>query len=116
MVKKRSTEGTSENLESRALVRASFELARSLRVTKLLVQADELRELHLVDRLRESEQVIWLTRIPVEPPLADGSNDAVLHLPETRLTQMSQLRIALLPAVRNGQANDQRSPIGKRAP
>jgi DNA integrity scanning protein DisA with diadenylate cyclase activity len=101
MAKKRSTKSASENLESRALVRAAFDLARSLGISKLLVQADELREFRLVDRLRESEQVIWLTRSPAELPLADESNDAVLHLPETRLTQMSQLKIALLLAVMN---------------
>jgi hypothetical protein len=66
MVKKRRTKRTSERLESQALVHAAFELARSLNISKLVVQADELRHIRLVSQLRGPEQVIWLTRGAVE--------------------------------------------------
>ena len=95
----------SESAESRALVRAAFELARSLNVSKLLVQTDELRDIALVDLLRESEQLIWLIRGSIELPLAGRSSDVILHMPETRLTQMSQLKIALLLLVMNKQVD-----------
>jgi DNA integrity scanning protein DisA with diadenylate cyclase activity len=76
-----------------------------LGIPRLLVQADELRDFHLVDQLRESEQVIWLTRGGVEFPLADEGSDVILQLPGTRLTQMSQLKIALLLSVMNKQVD-----------
>lgn len=95
----------SESAESRALVRAAFDLARSLSVSKLLVQTDELRDIGLVDLFRESEQVIWLIRGSSELPLAGRSSDVILHMPETRLTQMSQLKIALLLSVMNKQVD-----------
>ena len=103
MVKKRSNKSASEKLESGALVHAAFELARSLNISKLVVQADELRHIRLVNQLRGSEQVIWLTRGAVELSLARKSRDVVLHLPETKLTRISQLKVALLLSVMNKQ-------------
>ncbi len=92
---------TSENVESRTLVHAAFDVARSLQIATLIVQADELRDIRLVGRLRESEHVIWLTRHEADLPIAISSNDAVLRLPEATLTRMSQLKVGLLLAVMN---------------
>jgi hypothetical protein len=99
MVSKKKT--ANENIESGRLVHAAFELARTLEISKLVVQADELRDIRFVDQLRGSEKVIWLTRLKEELPLAVGSRDIVLRLPETTLTRMSQLKIGLLLAVMN---------------
>jgi len=55
MVEKKSARKVSEKAESRALVHAAFELARSLSISKLVVQADELRDIRLVSQLRGSE-------------------------------------------------------------
>lgn len=101
MAKRKSVSRTVRNVESPALVRAAFDLARSLAISKLVVQADELRDMRLVDRLRESEQVIWLTRRAGALPLVDSSRDEVLHLPEPGLTRMSQLKLALLLSLMN---------------
>ena len=95
MAKRKSVSRAVRNVESPALVRAAFDLARSLAISKLVVQADELRDMRLVDRMRESEQVIWLTRRAGALPLVDRSRDEVLHLPEPGLTRMSQLKLAL---------------------
>jgi DNA integrity scanning protein DisA with diadenylate cyclase activity len=103
MVKKRNAKSADEKLESRALVHAAFELARSLNISKLVVQADELRHIRLVNQQRGSEQVIWLTRGAVELSPARKSRDVVLHLPETKLTRISQLKVALLLSVMNKQ-------------
>jgi DNA integrity scanning protein DisA with diadenylate cyclase activity len=102
MATKKKVKRTSEHIESQTLIRSVFDMARSLNIQRLLVQADELQDIRWVDQLRESEQVIWLTRRVAEVPLADGSNDIVLHLPETSLTRMSQLKVGLLLAVMNG--------------
>ena len=45
----------SEHAESKRLVECAFDLARSLEITKMLVQADELRDVRFVEKLRESE-------------------------------------------------------------
>ena len=95
------SKNTSENVESRTLVHSAFDVARSLQIATLIVQADELQDIRLVGRLRESEHVIWLTRHEADLPIAISSNDAVLRLPEATLTRMSQLKVGLLLAVMN---------------
>ncbi len=99
--KKGKSKGATENVESRTLVHSAFDVARSLQIAKLIVQADELQDIRLVSKLRESEQVIWLTRHEADLPIVTSSNDAVLRLPETTLTRMSQLKVGLLLAVMN---------------
>jgi pyruvate kinase len=99
--KKGTSTGPTENVESKTLVHSAFDVARSLQVAKLIVQADELQDIRLVSKLRESEKVIWLTRHEAELPIVTSSNDAILHLPETTLTRMSQLKVGLLLAVMN---------------
>jgi hypothetical protein len=94
-----------ENVESPALVRAAFELARSLGVSKLVVQADGLRDIRFIDELREFEDVIWLTRGTEGLSSAVRANDAVIHLPDAGLTRMSQLKLALLLSLMNKQVD-----------
>ena len=95
---------TSENVESRTLVRTAFDVARSLDVATIVVQADELRDIRCVAQLRDTErdtnQIIWLTRRD-KLPLDNDSGDVVLSLPDTTLTRMSQLKMGLLLAVMN---------------
>jgi diadenylate cyclase len=92
-----------EGLESQLLVRGSFQLATSLGIHKLLVQADEFRDIRLVDKLRGPEQVVWITRghsADLSGP--DPSRDIVLRIPDAALSRMSQLNVALFLAVLNG--------------
>jgi hypothetical protein len=96
VVENRRVHRAGENVESPALVRAAFDLARSLGISKLVVQSDELGDVRVVDELRESEQVIWLTRQADGLPSVVRSDDTILHLPGAGLTRMSQLKLALL--------------------
>jgi len=102
-VAKSKTKGktTSEAAETRSLVSSAFDVARSLGINKVVVQADELQDIRIVAKLRESEQLIWLTRGGEDLPLLTDSKDPVLRLPETSLTRMSQLKVGLLIAVMN---------------
>jgi hypothetical protein len=72
-----------------------------LGISKLVVQSDELGDVRVIDELRESEQVIWLTRQADELPSAVRSDDTILHLPGAGLTRMSQLKLALLLSLMN---------------
>lgn len=94
-------ESAAESAESRTLVAHAFQVARALGVNHLVVQADELRDIRSIDELRGAEHLIWLTRGGETLPLLDKWRDAVLQLPETTLTRMSQLKIGLLLAVMN---------------
>jgi DNA integrity scanning protein DisA with diadenylate cyclase activity len=90
-----------EHVESKLLVAAAFELARDLEISKLLVQADQLLDVRIVEKHRESECVIWLSR-SADLPISDESKDVVLCLPETPLSRMGQMNLGLLLAVLNG--------------
>ena len=99
--KKQKAKSSNENIESRTLVRVAFDAARSLSIPKLIVQADELRDIRFVSQHRETESVIWLTRQVEDLPLDKVDKDAVIRLPDTTLTRMSQLKVGLLLSVMN---------------
>jgi DNA integrity scanning protein DisA with diadenylate cyclase activity len=98
---KHNKQKRSEAIESRILVDTTLKLARALDIEKLVVQADGLSDIRSVDSLRESEQVIWLTRNRESLPLDERTNDFQIRLPRTALTRMSQLKIGLMLAVMN---------------
>lgn len=87
--------------ETRLLAQAAFNLARSLNISTVLVQADELRDVHLVERLRESERIMWVTRDSDSIPGLDRRGDIVIQIPDAALTRMSQLNLALFLSALN---------------
>jgi hypothetical protein len=54
-----------ERQETRALVKSAFGLARSLGINRLVVQADEISDMRLVDKLR-GEEASYLGRSRAE--------------------------------------------------
>jgi diadenylate cyclase len=84
---------------SRQLVRVAFELARSLGVAKVLIQADELDDHEVVGEVRTTEQVIWLTRGPAHPLAVRAPEDRVETIPATPLTRMGHVKVGLFLAV-----------------
>ncbi|HYW79096.1 MAG TPA: diadenylate cyclase [Thermoguttaceae bacterium] len=100
MAKKKKTRR--ESLETRRLVETGFELAESLEITTLLVQADELRDVRLIEKLRGSQHIIWLSRT-TDLAIVRRSTDVVVNVPESTLTRVSQMKIGLLLAVFNNQ-------------
>lgn len=91
-----------ESDESRHLVKGAFDLARSLRIARLLVQADEIRDVRLVEVSREKERIIWITRDPGTNLTAGRPGDVVVPIPDAPLNRTSQLGIGLFLAVLNG--------------
>ena len=92
--------GPSESAETRQLVAHAFVLAQSLAITTLLVQADELTDIRLVEKSRGKQRIVWLTRSDIPTELLPAS-DIVLRIPTTHLTRMSQMKMGLFLAVSN---------------
>ena len=90
-----------ENLESRRLVRFAVELARSLEIKKLLVQADELPDIRTIERMTSGEVIIWLIRDGSEFKGSGEEGEILLHIPEVPLSRMSQIHLGLFLAVIN---------------
>jgi DNA integrity scanning protein DisA with diadenylate cyclase activity len=90
-----------ERQETHELVKSAFGLARSLGIKRLVVQADEISDMRLVERLRNDERVIWVTRDWKQIPVSDPSKDVVLTMPDAALNRLSQLNLALFLAALN---------------
>ena len=90
-----------ESEETRELVRSAFLLARSLGITTLLVQADEVGDVRLIEGLRESERVIWIARDRADVPISDPEKDIILVVPDAALNRLGQLNLALFLAALN---------------
>jgi len=95
-------ESRRESRETRRLIETGFELAKSLEITTLLVQADELRDVRLIEKIRGSQRIIWLSRA-TDLAITRSSRNVVVSVPETTLTRVSQMKIGLLLAVFNDQ-------------
>lgn len=96
-------EESPQNVErTDALVTHGFTLARSLGVRRILVQADELSDIRLIERVRESEALIWVTRHSALPTGADPDTDIVIPIPDSALSRLSRVHLAFLLAVLNG--------------
>jgi DNA integrity scanning protein DisA with diadenylate cyclase activity len=92
---------TEEHQETRELVKSAFSLARSLGIKRLVVQADEISDMRLVETLRDDECVIWVARDWKQIPVSDPSKDVVLAMPDAALNRLSQLNLALFLAALN---------------
>jgi DNA integrity scanning protein DisA with diadenylate cyclase activity len=84
------------------LVTHAFGLARSLGVQQILVQADEMNDIRLIERVRGSESLVWVMRQSALPDGANPSTDIVISLPDGTLTRLSRVHLALLLGVLNG--------------
>jgi hypothetical protein len=90
-----------EDQETRELVKSAFSLARSIGIKTLVVQADEISDMRLVETLRDDERIIWVARDRKQIPVSDPSKDVVLAMPDAILNRLSQLNLALFLAALN---------------
>ena len=101
MTKRLTNKRRSESDESWVLVKHAFEMARALDIQTLLVQADGLRDVGNIERLRGDERIIWIcsetgkeqTRVSVVRP------DVAVTIPETASARLSQIKLALFVAL-----------------
>jgi diadenylate cyclase len=98
--------------ETRELVKSAFGLARSLGIKRLVVQADEISDLRLVENLRDGERVIWVARERKQIPVSDPSKDIVVALPDAALNRLGQLNLALFLAALNGHLKPEERVLG----
>jgi DNA integrity scanning protein DisA with diadenylate cyclase activity len=90
-----------EYQETRELVKSAFSLARSVGIKTLVVQADEISDMRLVETVRDDERIIWIARDREQIPVSDPSKDVVMAMPDAILNRLSQLNLALFLAALN---------------
>lgn len=101
-----------DHRDTRALVQSAFSLARTLGITHLVVQADEIRDLRLVAQLRDGERVIWVTRHRQPLPIIDPAHDVVLPIPEVFLNRLHQFHFAVFLATLNRHLSPHEKVLG----
>lgn len=74
-----------ERRETPELVKFAIGLARSPGINTSVVQADEVSDMRLVDKLRDEERVIWVARERKQIPVSDPSKDVVVTMPDAAL-------------------------------
>lgn len=84
------------------LSRCAFQLARSLGVNKVMVQASEVENPARFDNIRENQEVVWLMRSPRVNDVKIRYRDHILELPQATYTRENQLKLGMLLAVLNG--------------
>ncbi len=98
--------------ETRELVKSAFGLARRLGIKRLVVQADEISDMRLIDKLRGEERVIWVARERKQIPVSDLSKDIVLIMPDAALNRLGQLNLALFLAALNRHLDPEERVLG----
>ena len=87
--------------ESILLTQSAFDLAKSLGVSKLMVQSSEVEDPDKFDSVRQFQDIIWLTRNARQLKVNVQANDHVLELPEATFTRENQLKVGMLLSVLN---------------
>lgn len=102
----------SEHAETKLLVEAAFNIADSLGIDAIILQADELSDVRLIEKLQPQLQLIWVTRAEgfVLPELKHG-RQMTLSIPETGLGRMSQIKMGLFLAIFHGYIEIEQSVI-----
>jgi hypothetical protein len=88
-----------EAAESRLLIQYAFDLARQLRIEKVLVLADLVQDRKMVERHRETESLIWVGHggLVCEGLPADR-DDYCVEIPEGNLGRLAQVNLGLIMA------------------
>jgi diadenylate cyclase len=84
------------------LSKCAFQLAQSLGVNKVMVQASEVQNPSRFEQLRETQQVLWLKRSRETQPVIIRERDHILELPQATHTRENQLKVGMLLAVLTG--------------
>ncbi len=99
---KQRKRGVTDDNASSMLAKCAFQLARSLGVSQVMVQASEIRSAKRFEAIRDNQEIIWLTRSPRRCDINVRFGDHVLELPQAAFTRENQLKVGMLLAVLNG--------------
>jgi DNA integrity scanning protein DisA with diadenylate cyclase activity len=84
------------------LSKCAFQLAKSLGVNKVVVQAGEVQNPYQFELIRDTQVVIWLVRTRETNSVIIRKGDHVLELPQATYTRENQLKVGMLLAALSG--------------
>lgn len=83
------------------MIEHAFSLSAALSIDTLLVQLSSRQQMERIARSRDSQRIGWILMSDKAPELSD-KGDVIIPVPESPLTRVSQMRIALFLAVAQG--------------
>ncbi len=94
---------TTEHREAQLLIQSAFGLAHQLGLRTVIIQADEMSDVRLIEKMEVSKQLIWLVRTDdFKKSEKIRANQKILSVPDTGLSRMSQVKIGMFLAIFNG--------------
>ena len=98
----RKTNNRTEGTEARLLVKYGFDLARQLKINKLMVVAELVTDRKMVEKYREDESIIWVTEDIDSVQNYKLKGDYCVEIPHSPVGRMDQVSLALIIAVMKG--------------
>ena len=95
---KRKPKKVSENRESRLLVRHSFEMARELGISKILVYAESVQDQRYICKIKKHEKIIFLSQNTEDIHEEFRESYDIITLPYHDLSRSEQFQLGLLIA------------------
>ena len=93
----------SEQREARLLIQSAFDLAHELGLRTVIIQADEMSDVRLIQKMNVTKRLIWLVRgEEFKQPEYSKVEQRLLPIPDTSLSRMSQVKIGVFLAIFNG--------------
>jgi diadenylate cyclase len=105
------TEARRSSVEARLLVNHTFELAQSLNVDKIIVQADKSLDIRAVQKLQDDETIIWLTRDAEALAIKEDQFNHVIEIARGAFMSMNVISMGLFLSVINGYLDHDESVI-----
>lgn len=104
MARKRgkSPASAKETDETRLLVKHGFELARELRIRRVLVIAELITDRRLVEKHRRDESLIWVAHDRASLESLIEEKDHCVEMPKSPTGRMDQVTLALVIAILTG--------------
>ncbi len=107
----KKTDTKTEIKETRLLVEYGFDLARKLGIKTVLVIGELVTDRKMVDKHREDESIIWVSRNAEKEQEDFREGDHHVVIPHSPVERMDQISLALILSVMHGYVKEEESIV-----
>jgi len=97
--------------ETRLLIDYGFNLARNLKIKTVLVIGELVTDRKMVDKHRENESIIWVSRDAEKAQQDIKKGDHLVFIPHSPVERMDQISLALILSVMHGYVKEDDSIV-----
>lgn len=111
MATQKKTHNQIEINETRLLIDYGFDLARKLKIKTVLVIGELVTDRKMVDKHREDESIIWVSRDAEKSEEDIKEGDHLVFIPHSPTERMHQISLALILSVMHGYVKEDESIV-----